>query len=104
MFQGVDECFIIEHGLIVSFLLLFDLLHEEIFLEERIVEFGVGVTELVVVDEELESLGESWFCPVVFGQWRHHLRMFDNKGWVQTLGLEETSDQLVNQSYRRSGV
>lgn len=97
MFQCVNECFIVEHWLVISFFLFSNLLHEEFLLDEWIVQFCVCVTELVVVDEKLESFCQSWFWSVVLGQRWHGLWVFNDEGWVQALSFEEASDKLVNQ-------
>lgn len=104
MFECVHEDLIVEHGLIVSFLLLPDLSHEELLLHEGIVELGVGVAELVVFDEEFEPLGEAGLAAVVFGERRHRLRVLDDEGGVQALRLEEAAHQLVDESDGGSGV
>lgn len=104
MLQGIDEHLIVEHAFVISFFLLLDLAHEEFLLYERVVEFGVGVAKLVVLDEEFEPLSKSGLGPVVLGQRRHHLRMLDDEGRVETLGLEKSAHQLVDQPYRSSGI
>ena len=54
MLQRIDERLVVEHRFIVSLFLLFDLLKEELFLDEWVVQLGVGIAKLVVVDEQLE--------------------------------------------------
>jgi hypothetical protein len=49
--QGIHEDLIVEHALVITFFLFLDLPHEELFLDEGVVKFGVGVAELVVFDE-----------------------------------------------------
>lgn len=87
MFQGIYEHLVVEHAFIVSFFLLFDLAHKQFFLYERIIKFSIGITELVILNEQLESFSESRFGSVILGQRRHKLRMFDNEGWIKTLSL-----------------
>ena len=87
MFQGIYEYLVVEHTFIVSFFLLSDLVHKELFLYKRIVKFSIGIAELVILNEQLESLSESRFGSVILGQRRHQLRMFDNEGWIKTLSL-----------------
>jgi len=91
--EGIHEDLVVEHALVVSFLLLLDLLEEELFLDEGVIEFGVGVAELVVLDEEFEPFGESGFGAVVLGQGRHELRVLDDEGGVEALvlGLEQST-------------
>ena len=60
VFQSVDKSLIVEHGLIISFFFLLNLLHEQLFLDEGIVQLSVSVTELVVVNEKLKSFSKSW--------------------------------------------
>jgi len=90
--EGINEDLVVEHALVVSFLLLLDLLKEELFLDEGVIELGVGVAELVVLDEEFEPLSESGFGAVVLGQGRHELRVLDDEGGVEALGLKEPAD------------
>jgi len=92
MLQSINKSLIIEHRFIISFFFLFDLLHEKFFLNERIIEFGIGICEFMVLDEELESFGKSRFGSMVFGKRRHHLRMLDDEGRVETLTLKEFAD------------
>ena len=54
MLQRIDERLVVEHRFIVSLFLLFDLLKEELLLDEWVVQLGVGIAKLVVVDEQLE--------------------------------------------------
>ncbi len=87
MFQSIYEHLIVKHTLIVSFFLLFHLTHKEFFLYKRIVKFSVGIAELVIFDEQLESFSQSRFGSVVLSQRRHWLRMFDDEGGIKALSL-----------------
>lgn len=98
MLQRIHKHLIIEHRLLISFVFLLHLIHEELFLDEGIVQFGVGVTQLVVVDEEFEAFGEAGLGTVVFGQGGHELGVFDDEGGVLALGLDEVADQLVDEA------
>lgn len=104
MLQRVHEHVIVEHALVVSFFFLAHLLQEQLLLHEWVVEFGVGVAELVVFDEEFEAFGESGFGAVVLGKGRHELWMFDDEGGVEALGFEEAADQFVDEADGGSGV
>ena len=59
MLESIDECLIIEHGLVISFFFLLNLLEEQLFLHEGVIQLSVGIAEFVVVDEELKPLSES---------------------------------------------
>jgi hypothetical protein len=104
VFERVHEDLIVEHGFVVSFLLLSHLCHEQFLLHEGVVELGVGIAELVVFDEELEPLGEAGLAAVVLGERRHRLWVLDDEGGIQALRLEEAADQLVDESEGGSGV
>ena len=104
MLQRIHKHLIIEHGFIVTFLLFAHLRQEELLLHEGIVEFGIGVAELVILDEELKTLSQTRLAAVVLGKGRHRLRMLDDEGGIEALGFEETADQLVNESDGGSGV
>lgn len=95
MLQGVDKRLIVEHALIISFFFLFHLLHEQILLDEWIIEFSEGVAELHILDEEFESLSETRLGSVIFGKRRHQLRMLDDESWVEALGFQEFANELV---------
>lgn len=96
--QSINESLIVEHRFIISFFLLFNLLHKQFLLNEWVVQFSISVAEFVVVDEKFKSFSQTRFRSVILGQWWHWLWMFNDEGWVQTLRFEEASDQLVNQS------
>ena len=98
MLQSIHEHVIIEHGFIISLFLLLDLLHEQVLLDEWVVQLCVGITEFVVVDEQLESLSESYFRSVVFGQGGHQLRVLHDECWVQALGFKEMANELVDKT------
>ncbi len=68
MFQCVYEHIVVEHGFVITFLLLLHLGHEELLLHEGVVQLGVGIAELVVLDEEFESFSETGLAAVVFGK------------------------------------
>ena len=104
MFQSIDEGLIIKHRFVISFLLLFNLLHEQFLLDEGIIQLSVSIAELMMVNEKLESFSQSRFGSVIFGQWRHRLRMFHNESRVQTLRFKEASDQLINKSVGSSWI
>jgi hypothetical protein len=102
--ERIHEDLVVEHGLVVSLLLLADLREEELLLDEGVVELSVGIAELVVLDEELESLSESGLAAVVLGERRHGLRVLGDEGGVEALRLEEAADQLVNEPDGRARV
>jgi len=67
MLKSINEDLVVEHRFIISFFFLFHLLHEELLLDEWVIELGVCVTKLMVFDEELESLSQSGLGSMVFG-------------------------------------
>ena len=97
MLQCVDKCLIVEHGLVISFFLFLDLLQEQFLLDEGVVELGVGIAELVVVDEELKPLSESGLGSMVLGERGHELGVFGDEHGVEALGFEEVAYQLINE-------
>lgn len=100
MLQRIHKSLIVKHWLVISLLFLIDLLLEQFPLHERIIQFSVCIAELMVIYEQFESFSETCFWSMVFGQWRHQLRMLNNECWVKTLWLQKFSDQLVNESNR----
>jgi hypothetical protein len=96
--KRINEDFVIEHGFIISFVLLLDLIQKQLFLDEGVIELCVGIAQLVVVNEQLETLSQSGFGAMVFGQGRHKLWVLDDEGRVFALGFDEVADQLVNQT------
>ena len=66
MLQSIDESFIVKHAFIVSFFFFFHLLHKEVFLDKWIIQFSVGIAELMIFDEEFKSFSKSWFGTMVF--------------------------------------
>ena len=60
-------------------------------MDEGVVEFSIGVAELMVFDEKLEPFCESGFGTVIFGEGRHELGVFDDESWVEALGFQEST-------------
>jgi len=83
MFKSIDKDLVVEHAFVITFFFFLDLSKEKILLDEGIIEFGIGVTELVIFDEKLKPFGESRFRSMIFGQRGHELRMFNDEGRVQ---------------------
>lgn len=100
MFQGIHEHVVVVHGLVVTSVLLVDLIHEQLLLLEGVIQLSVGVAKLMVVNEKLKSLAQSWLGPVVFRKRRHFLGMLGDEGWVETLAFEKTAHQFINESGR----
>lgn len=98
MLQGVHEHVVVEHGFVISFILLLHLIKEQILLHEGIVEFGVGIAELMVVDKQLEALGESRLASMILGKGRHQLGMLHDESGILALAFEEVANQLVDES------
>jgi len=63
-------------------------------LNEGIVQFGVGVANLLGSDESFESFTESGDRSVVLGERGHDLRVTDDERGRDTLVLDEFSDEL----------
>lgn len=93
--QAGAEVLVDDLGLVVTLVLLVGLLLETQTLVERVVQLSVGINDLLLTDEGLESLAETGMLTVVFGQWRHHLRVAENKGGVDTGLFDELAHELV---------
>ncbi|KAI6775311.1 hypothetical protein HG530_002069 [Fusarium avenaceum] len=90
------EVLIDELGLVVTLVLLAGLLLEAQALVEGVVQLGVGVGDLLLAHESLETLAQTGDLTVVLGQRAHDLRVASDEGGVDTLLLDELTDQLVN--------
>jgi hypothetical protein len=55
MLECFDELSIVAHSFIISIFLCLHLLEEEFLLNEWVIQFGVGVSQLLEVDEKFES-------------------------------------------------
>lgn len=89
------EVLINELSLVVTLVLLPSLLLETHTLVEGIVQLGVGVANLLLADESLETLAESGEVTVVLGERRHHLGVASDEGWVDAGILDPLADELV---------
>lgn len=98
MLKGIDKDLIVEHRLIISFFFFLYLLQEELFLHEGVIELSIRITELMVLNEELEPFSESRFGSMILGKWRHHLGVLNDEGRVKALRLQESSDEFIDES------
>lgn len=92
--QAGAEVLVDELGLVVALVLLARLLLEAEALVEGVVQLGVGVDNLLLADEGLETFAEADLVAVVLGERRHHLRVAVDEGRVDALLLDEFSDEL----------
>lgn len=95
VFQAGTEVLIDDLRLVVTLVLLASLLLETQALVERIVQLGVGVDNLLLADESLETLAQTDVLAVVLGQRRHHLGVASDEGGVDAGLLDELTNQLV---------
>lgn len=95
VFQASTEVLVDELSLVVTLVLLTGLLLETETLVEGVVQLGVGVDDLLLADEGLETLAKTNVLAVVLGKGRHHLGVASNEGWVDASLLDELADQLI---------
>lgn len=95
VFQAGAEVLVDDLGLVVTLVLLAGLLLESQTLVEGVVQLGVGVDNLLLADEGLETLAETGVLAVVLGQRRHHLGVAGDEGGVDAGLLDELTHQLV---------
>lgn len=93
--KGCAEVFVDELGLVVTLVLLTGLLLKAQTLVEGVVQLSVGVDNLLLADEGLETLAETDILAVVLGQRRHHLGVTSDEGRVDTGLLNKLTNQLV---------
>ena len=96
--QRCTEVLVQVHGLVISTGLVLGLLLKPGPLHGGIVQLSVGVTHLLLHDEQLESLRQTLLCPVPLGQGRHDLGVLRDEGWVDAGLLQVVSYQLVQQA------
>ena len=58
----------------------------------------------MIFDEELESLCESRFCSMIFGQGGHHLMMFNDESGIKALGFKESANEFIEHSDGGPGI
>jgi hypothetical protein len=61
-------------------------------LNERIIELSVGITKLMIFNEQLETLSQPRFGSMILGKGRHGLRVFNDKCGIQTLAFQEMTN------------
>jgi hypothetical protein len=61
-------------------------------LNERIVEFSVGITKLMIFNEQLETLSQPRFGSMILSKGRHGLRMFNDECRIETLAFQEMAN------------
>ena len=83
------------HALVVAGGAVGHLLLEALALDERAVQLGVRVAELLLVDEELESLGEARVAAVPLGERGHDARVVHDERRVDAVGLDVVADERV---------
>ena len=93
--QASTEVLVDDLGLIVTLVLLAGLLLETETLVEGVVQLGVGVDDLLLANEGLESFAETAVLTVVLGQWRHHLGVASDEGRVDAGLFDELAHELV---------
>lgn len=96
--EGSAEGLVDHLGLVVSGILLSSLLLESLSLVKGIVQLGVGVTDLLGGNKDLESLTDTGSVSRVLGQRRHHLGVAVDKGGVDARVLKVVANQLVQHS------
>lgn len=93
--QASTEVLVDDLGLVVTLVLLMSLLLETETLVEGVVQLGVGVDDLLLANEGLESFTETAVLTVVLGQWRHHLGVASDEGRVHAGLFDELAHKLV---------
>jgi hypothetical protein len=90
-------------SLIVALRRLLGLLLEPLSLNHGVIQLGVGIANLSLGHEQLESLGQAGDRAVSLGKRRHDFGVIGDKGGVNTGLFQEMSNQLVNQSGDSAG-
>ena len=93
--QRADEVHVDEHRFVVALFREAQLLLEAFELVDRVVQLGVGVAELLAVDEEFEALGQIGVFAVTLAEGRH----FDG-----VVGHERRLDELLLAVLAEDGV
>ncbi|GKT46492.1 uncharacterized protein ColSpa_06674 [Colletotrichum spaethianum] len=92
----MTEVLVDELGLVVTLILLACLFLKAQSLVEGVVQLGVGVDNLLLAHEGLESLAQTGDLTVVLGEGAHDLRVAEDEGGVDTLLLDVLADELVD--------
>lgn len=98
MLESINKCLIIEHRFVVTFFFFLDLLEEKLLLCEGIIQLGIRVAELMMVNKQLKPLSDPRLRTMILRQRRHQLRMLGDKGRVKALSLQEMPHKLINQT------
>ena len=96
VFEGADEVVVDEHGFVVTFLREAQLLFEAQALVDGVVQFGVGVAQLLAVDHELEALGQLGVVAVTLGEGRHLDGIVGDEGRLYVVGLALLAEDFVD--------
>ena len=80
--------------LVISFGLLSQLLLKPLPLYHWVIQLCVGIHHLLLADEELKAFREARNGSVPLGERAHDLWMVSDEGRVDTLNLDEITNQL----------
>ena len=97
VFKGADKIVVDDHGLVVAFFRETHLLHEALILVDGVVEFGVGVGQLLAVDHQLEALGELRIVAVSLCKRRHLYGIVDYERRLDVGPLALLAENFVDQ-------
>ena len=103
--QGAQKVLIDNHSLVVAFVGQFHLLFKTFLLIDGVVEFGVGIGQLLAVHHEFETLGEAGFRAVHLREWAHlHGIIGDEGGLDESAFTELTKDFVDELAFAKRGI
>ena len=70
---------------------------ETLELINRIIEFRIGVRDLLTVNHKLKTLREFWVIAVLLAQWRHLNRVVGDVGWLDVVLLTLLAEDFVDE-------
>ena len=104
IFKSSDETLVNMLSFKISSILGSSLSLESLKLNLWVVQFCVGIDNLMEVGKQFKSFRKTWFASVPFGKWRHNTWSVDDKSWALALALKEFTDEFVNKSSSSSWV
>lgn len=98
VFEGLDEGLIDPGDFVVTSRLGLHLFFETLALDDGVVEFGVGVTDFLLENEEFETFSQARHVTVVLGERRHDFGVVHDEGRAVALDFDEFTDELIEET------
>ena len=86
-----------DHSLVVALVSKLHLLNETLLLIDRIVKLGIGISQLLTIHHQLETLSKSGLRAVHLGKRRHLNGIIGNEGWLDEGALAKLTKEFVDQ-------